>query len=153
MKFPSLTYDVHDDPDFFNVFVMAEGIRVGQLLVERVGANRARLSDVKVMAKYKRRWTLTGMLTNAWRHGFSPIELRNRGMGADLLNRLAEWCENRQIDEVYGSVVQSDLQETPSLPGWYEKRGFNVGPPSGECLPHAVKMVVWRRHSTSAEGG
>jgi len=78
---------------------------------------------------------------------FSPIAL-----APGLLNRLAEWCERREIDEVYGSVVQSDLRKTPSLLDWYEKRGFDVWQPSDECLPNAVKMVVWRRRASIVVG-
>jgi hypothetical protein len=43
---PSLSYETHDEPDYFYVFVKVGIERVGELLAIKVGDDRAQLSDI-----------------------------------------------------------------------------------------------------------
>jgi GNAT superfamily N-acetyltransferase len=141
---PSLSYETHDEPDYFYVFVKVGIERVGELLAIKVGDDRAQLSDIKVARDWKRLRKWRERLTKEPFRKFDSISLQNLGIGTDLLRRLLEWCARNGIVEVHGSVVESDLRETPRLLEWYEKRGFVACSPSSDCLPIAVSMVVWK---------
>lgn len=67
---------------------------------------------------------------------------RGRGIGTELLMKVVQEAQKAGIVEIYGSVVQEDLDSFPGLLDWYERFGFDVLEPDTECVGRAVKKVV-----------
>lgn len=49
---------------------------------------------------------------------------RHRGLGTELLNIIVDHARRNSIRHIYGSIVQEDIDRTPSLVEFYKKRGF-----------------------------
>ncbi len=144
-----LLFDVIDEDSYFYVFVKVGHDRVGELKAEKLDEGRARLSDIRIKDDWLRRRTWVERLRSRPFVKIESCSFQGVGIGSELLAAFFAWCCRQNIDHVYGSVVASDLNQTPALLDWYRKRGFRIEEPSKECLPMAVKMVVWNRNDPS----
>lgn len=70
-----------------------------------------------------------------------PIYFRKRGIGTAIVSQVFDLAQDQQVSRVYGYVTQSDLDETPTLLGWYEELGFTICEPDGNEIVPAVKMI------------
>jgi GNAT superfamily N-acetyltransferase len=141
---PHVQHYVHDEPDYFYVFVNVGPHRIGEMLVNKVDEGRARLGNIDVKKKWKRArpWSERLLSFNFSSHEF--VNFQGKGIGSELLDRLRSWCSRNGITEVFGSVTTDDLEKTPGLLEWYAERGFATHPPSEESLEGSVAMVVWK---------
>lgn len=144
-----ISYDVIDEDTYFYIFVKIGHTRVGELKAEKVDVCRARLSDIRMKDDWLRPRAWKERLRSRPFVRAEPISLRGKGIGSRLLTDFLQWCRRKKINHVYGSIVASDLDHTPTLLDWYRKRGFRTEEPSSECLPMAVKMVVWNEGKVS----
>lgn len=112
---------VNTDDNLWSIDIFMHGKCVGRLHGLRCGA-RFLLSDIN----------LTGDSN------------KHRGFGSQLLDTLCSEAKAKGIAEVYGSVTHDDIKRTPGLLVWYQKHGFAVCEPDGECLSNAAKKIVWR---------
>lgn len=149
MDIPSVTYEVFDESEYFYVFAMVGSERVGELLASKVCDGLACLGDIKVKREWNRLRGWGERLKSEPFRKFDTINFQNIGIGTNLIQNLKSWCTRNNIVELYGSVVPSDLKETPLLLIWYERRGFRICDPTVESLPGAVKMVVWKSKPSS----
>ncbi|MES2437463.1 MAG: hypothetical protein V4584_00260 [Verrucomicrobiota bacterium] len=147
MNIPSVSYDVVDESGYFYVSAKVGCERVGELLVDKIAVERARLGSIEVKCDWSRRRSWRERLKKEPLQIFDTISFRNRGIATNLIERLAGWCSRNGVGEVFGSVVESDLKKTPRLLEWYERRGFRICEPTDECLPESVKMVVWKSNT------
>ena len=53
-------------------------------------------------------------------------DLRGLGIGSRLLELVISESKMVGADEIWGSVVESDLQQNRNLLGWYQQHGFQV---------------------------
>ncbi len=75
------------------------------------------------------------------------ISFRRRGIGSDMLDRLIVEASALGVEEVWGSVVEKDVNRSASLLRWYEHRGFTILEPDDECMLAAVKKISRRIQS------
>jgi GNAT superfamily N-acetyltransferase len=96
------------------------GVRIGWLWCERDG-DGLKISDLHVEQEY-----------------------RGHGIGDQLLRMVLEAADRRGISAVWGLITADDLKRSHHLPGWYERRGFQVVKPDlqdKQDLPGAAKNV------------
>mgnify|MGYP003594424609 CR=1 FL=1 len=67
---------------------------------------------------------------------------RGHGIGKCLLDEFLKTAREEAISEVWGSVTQDDIQQTPYLLDWYQRLGFTISEPDGECIETAAKKIV-----------
>ena len=66
---------------------------------------------------------------------------RRQGLGTKLLDLSIEHAKERNVQCIYGSVMQDDIARTPGLVEWYERYGFQrCGPYSG-CIRNAAAWI------------
>jgi len=113
---------------------------------------RWKLCDLKVEEGIQLSWPLPFRVL-AWL-GLSRRQrkLRGQGIGTRLLERVLAEADAAGVDELWGAVVPVDLERWPGLLAWYERHGFTVSEPDGECLEHAVKKITRRRSGGPATG-
>ena len=58
---------------------------------------------------------------------------RGKGIGNLILERLLTEAAALGVVEVWGVVVQDDLDRAPFLLRWYERHGFTISEPDEEC--------------------
>ncbi len=74
-------------------------------------------------------------------------QFRRRGLGDILLSRIVSWAQIAGIEEVWGGIVLEDINESPFLLDWYQRRGFKVefpeAPGTRTSLPVENDYSVW----------
>ena len=68
--------------------------------------------------------------------------LKHRGIGSQILDMLIAKARSEGIADIYGSVTQDDIENTPYLIDWYQRHGFVLTEPDQECIPGAKKKIV-----------
>jgi hypothetical protein len=58
-----------------------------------------------------------------------------------MLRRTIEESIRKGIREIWGCVVQRDIDATPSLLDWYARRSFVVSEPDHDSMEGAVKKI------------
>ncbi len=103
--------------------------------------NSVKLVDIKVSSAYPIPRT---RLERLLRRPGNEIDFRGRGIGSQLLKLVISESKKVGADKIWGSVVESDLQQNGDLLGWYQRHGFQVLEPDGRDrnVTQAVKMVV-----------
>ena len=136
----------------YRLTVTIDGLVIGKLHAVIQSETSVLLSDVKVeRAVVTRRIPLRRLLSKVW-PGIGTRSFRGRGIGTRMLDHFLGWCRAGGRNEVYGSVVQPDLDDTPGLLDWYRRHGFTIHPPDNRCLANAVWMVVWRNNVPHPSG-
>lgn len=126
------------------LWVMDGKSRVGKLTAVIQENNQVLLSDVEVEAAVMARWFPLRRLFAKWYPSIGTTNYRQRGIGTLLLESLLTWCSENGVSEVFGTVVQEDLVNTPVLLGWYARHEFEILPPDDRCIGNAVHLVVWK---------
>jgi hypothetical protein len=126
------------------LWVMDGRSRVGKITAVIQDNNQVLLSDVEVEAAVMTRWFPFRRLIAKWWPSIGTTNYRKRGIGTLLLKSLLTWCRKNGVSEVFGTVVQKDLVNTPVLLGWYARHGFEICPPDGRCIGNAIHLVVWK---------
>ena len=133
------------DGDLIVIVAIRDNHSVGRLTGLFDDGHRALLQDVKVEEAAKiKRGLLDCILGRTRTQSF-----RRRGVGSRLLTEFLAICQRRAVREVVGSVVQHDLDATPTLMEWYARHGFKKRVPSESPLPeryrppNTVWEVVW----------
>ena len=126
---------------------------IGSLTAIKQDNNTIQLSDILVGKDVMMRHIpFRSWLCLLWpRIGMKSF--RGCGIGHRLLVHFLNYCRANGIAEAYGSIVQIDLDETPTLLAWYRRHGFEVLPPDSRCVWNAVSMVVWRNADPHSTGG
>lgn len=80
-----------------------------------------------------------------WLHSFGlrrrALNLRGRGVARKLLDHVIEYARSEHIQELRGSVMPQDIEQIPHLLAWYQRRGFRLTDPDGDCLSGAAKKI------------
>ncbi len=139
-----VTYEMHLDHGNFLAWAKVGGRRVGDLATVNQGSRVMLLGFVEAYDAVSVSDSVIARLIRKVRPDFKIESFRKRGIGTQLLLMLLAHCRENDIAEIYGSVVQSNLDENPGLLGWYQKHGFEVRSPDSRCLRGAVSMVVWK---------
>jgi GNAT superfamily N-acetyltransferase len=138
--------DLHQEVfgDLVRLWVMDGRSRVGKITAVIQENNQVLLSDVEVEAAVMTRWFPFRRLIAKWYPSIGTTNYRRRGIGTLLLKSLLTWCSENGVSEVFGTVVQKDLVNTPVLLDWYARHGFEIRPPDGRCIGNAIHLVVWK---------
>ncbi len=137
----------------FSIQSTLGGITVGSLTAVICTETTVQLSDVEVGNAVDTSSVPFRRYVRKWKPRFGMTSFRGRRIGTKMLKCFLDWCRANGKIEVYGTVVQSDLDETPGLLGWYQRHGFEVHPPDDRCLRNAVCMIVWRNYDLHSPGG
>jgi hypothetical protein len=124
---------------------MGSGRRVGHAYCSLV-EGRLKLSDIHVehrLIQRESRWSALCSFLGKPTHEAS-INLRGRGIGTILLNRVISDARRARVKSIWGSVSLDDIETTPALLAWYQKRGFQIHEPDHECLDRAGKKIVMK---------
>lgn len=117
-----------------------KGLRAGHLHFFNNGEGVVRLGDIKVFgANDAKPGLLERILHITGMRRYNG--LRSRGIGTVLLSRFFELARKNSVKRIYGSVVASDLDNTPSLLQWYVRHRFVILPPDQECIPNAKHKI------------
>src|SRR6476659_1627224 len=108
-------YDVIDEDTYFYVFVEIGYARIGELKADKVDAGRARLSEIWMKNDWLRRRTWRERLSSRPFVEADLYSFRGQGIGSRLLTAFFDWCRRQKIDHVHGSIMASDLNQTPAL--------------------------------------
>lgn len=128
---------------FYTLEATVGSRRVGSLVAVMQSEASILLSDVKVGKDVAMAGKRSGIL--GWLQPKPQVaSFRGRGIGNMMLRHFIGWCHDEGITEVFGTIVQSDIEETPWLLDWYRRNGFEVRPPDERALRNAVHMVFWR---------
>ncbi len=141
-----------DSPQY-NLWAIAGNSTVGRLVASEMAEGQMQLSDLEVKTEVATSHTQTSWFTRWLRRKPVVESFRGRGIGNLMLKHFLAWCREMNMSEVYGSVVQMDMDETPWLLDWYIRHGFEVRAPDDRCLGNAVHMVVWTNNSVQSSGG
>jgi hypothetical protein len=143
MGLGKIEYMIIDDEEF-DAEARLNGMRIGYANCVRTG-DRLMLADIKIFDEPPQgRPTLIRRLQSFFGAG-RPIQLRRRGIGSELLALVLREADSAGIRETWGSVTHEDLNNQPALLAWYQRHGFLIAEPDGECVNGAVKKVVRRR--------
>ncbi|HRZ13565.1 MAG TPA: GNAT family N-acetyltransferase [Kiritimatiellia bacterium] len=69
---------------------------------------------------------------------------KGRGIGRRLLDAFLKTAQESGITEIWGSVTQDDIEQTPYLLDWYARLGFTISDPDEECVHTAAKKIVMK---------
>lgn len=138
---------------FYFLYARYRGIRVGSLSAKILPFNSVRLSDVKVETEVLTRDFRLRWIVARWWPRLGMESFRGRGIGTRMLETFLDWCRENGVSEVFGSVVQEDMNETPTLLAWYGRHGFQVSEPDDRCLRQAVHKMTWRGDDPQPSGG
>ncbi len=75
------------------------------------------------------------------------LKYKGQGIGRRLLDAFVKTAQEEGISEVWGSVTQEDIQQTPYLLDWYQRLGFTISDPDEECVHTAAKKIVLKLKS------
>ncbi|MFT5725933.1 MAG: GNAT superfamily N-acetyltransferase [Desulforhopalus sp.] len=117
-----------------------KGLRAGHLHFFDNGEGVACLGDIKVFgANDVKPGLLERIIHIAGMRRYNGF--RNRGIGTALLSRFFELARKNNVKRIYGLVVVSDLDDTPSLLQWYVGHCFIILPPDQECIANAKHKI------------
>lgn len=102
---------------------------------------RLLIADIRVDDRHLVRWPFCHNLLRRLGVPCRWVSFRGRGIGGRMLKRLLLEAEAIGVEEVWGSVVQSDIDRSPFLIQWYVRHGFAVTEPDGECVNDAVHKI------------
>jgi len=71
----------------------------------------------------------------------NPINYRGRGLGTALLGLAVTSAKGKGVKHIYGSIVQKDINKTPNIVEFYERRGFKKVAHYPGCLANAVAYI------------
>ena len=77
--------------------------------------------------------------------GKKPItmDFQRRGLGSTLLEFVIAQGRSQKIEIIRGGIVQGAAQDSPWLPEWYRKHGFQTRKNDGS-EPAAVAVIIER---------
>ncbi len=134
---------VANDDAFIILEARIDGIRVGRAVCSRDGG-RLQLGDIEVELEMPRSHrSLASRLTRRLT-GCTPMQLRGRGIGRELLKRVLQAADSAGVSEVWGNVTQADLERSPFLLTWYQRYGFELEATDDESVQGSVCKVVRR---------
>ena len=136
-----ISVELDKDELFWDVEAFWRHTRVGYCWCEQRG-DRLYISDLKVESEHLTHWPFLCHLPVISRFACSKIDFRHRGIGSRLINRIISEAAAAGVREVWGSVTQSDIDQTPFLLQWYERMGFVVSEPDHECVATAAKKIT-----------
>jgi GNAT superfamily N-acetyltransferase len=125
-----------------NVHVEAfwRGSRVGYAWCEK-NANRLHISDFNVESEFPcPARGIEAFLFPSRRN--RTKNFRKQGLGSTILQRVIDECTKEGLSEIWGGVVQLDLDATPQLLEWYARRGFEIIEPDAETREAAKKISM-----------
>jgi GNAT superfamily N-acetyltransferase len=127
---------------------------VGRLTAVLLSEHMILLGDLRVDEKVETGDAHVSLPVLRWlRPKEKTKSFRGRGIGSMMLEQFLNWCRETKISEVFGSVTQSDLKESPWLLDWYRRHGLEVRPPDKRCIGNAMHMVVWKNEGFHPSGG
>ena len=106
-----------------------------------VEPRRIKLCDIRVHDRLEYRRSLIDRLFSGSQTYVQSF--RRCGVGKALLGRVFVEVTRLEATEIWGVVVQSDLQESPFLMDWYQRNGFEISGLDEECrdLPNVVHKI------------
>lgn len=75
---------------------------------------------------------------------YKKLNFRGLGIGSRLLAAFISEARKLGIREIWGSVQDGDVMQTPHLLDFYQKHGFSITEPDAECKGHAKWKIVMR---------
>ena len=149
-----LVVELHQDVGdiVFCLWAMDGKFKVGELTAVIQEKNTVLLSDLIVNEAVVTRPFPFRRILCTWWPRIGTTNYRQRGVGTKMLNSFLVWCMENQITQVFGSVVQRDLDTTPTLLAWYVRHGFEIRQPDSRCIGNAVHLVVWENDGSAISG-
>ena len=141
MNMNRLHFQVERDEGDIDIDAMIAGVKVGHVKTVRDG-DRLLLADLNVADSIPRQWPVFPNLLRAVLGERPPWSARGKGIGRELLRRVLEEADTTGVCEIWGSMTSRDIKKTPYLVKWYERLGFLVREPDGECIRDAAQKVV-----------
>jgi GNAT superfamily N-acetyltransferase len=134
------------DGPFWRFIALMNGRRVGYAYCHQT-SGRLNIQDLHVYDSLRPPWSITDPIRVLLRLPRPAVNFRGNGIGTVLITRIIEEARKEQIQEIWGSVKQDDVNATPGLLDWYQRRGFMILEPDAECL----KDSAWRISLTFPE--
>lgn len=129
------------DDIFWNVRALWRGTEIGKIDCDREG-NRLKISDIQLEEKhYPHLSPLRKFLCNIGVCS-RTINFRGNCIGSHMLDCLFAEARKAGIEEIWGFLIQGDIDKTPRLLAWYTRHGFTVSEPDSECEKRAVKKIT-----------
>ena len=75
---------------------------------------------------------------------YKNLNFRGLGIGSRLLHAFINAAKQLRIREIWGSVTEGGVKETPYLLDFYKRHGFSITEPDAECMGHAKWKIVMR---------
>lgn len=135
----SVTPEISDG--LWTLFAHWHGREVGYLYAVYID-RRLCLQDFKIEERLRLSWPPCLAFLALLGVQRRTRSFRGQGVGSLLMETLIALAGPRGVREVWGSVTQHDIDETPFLLSWYERLGFAVRAPDGECIGNAVKKIT-----------
>jgi GNAT superfamily N-acetyltransferase len=103
--------------------------------------DRLKICDFKVNDKITVRWPFWHNLLVFLGIPVRKQNFQGLGVGTRMMTLVIEEAKKAGIQEIWGSVVQMDIEQTPNLLKWYEGQGYILLEPDEECLNGAIKKI------------
>lgn len=133
---------VSDDDNFFHVKLKYRDEVVGEVKCILRSPDEMQLADILVYDEVVHSpQNFFDMFLKIVFGRNKTVNYRQRGLGTTLLNFVISHAHNRGVKRVYGTVVERDITNRPSLFQWYQRHGFKVGDATCEDIPGAVARV------------
>lgn len=107
-----------------------------------ISQNRLEIADMKVDNNHPIPWPIFHVFLIRMGFKVRRRSFRNKGIGSLLLRRVLAEADAMGIEEVWGSVTEDDIAQSPFLLAWYERRGFTVIEPDVECIKTAFRKIT-----------
>lgn len=123
-----------------------------------IEGERLRISDLKVDGRAFIPYPFAHNLLMALCVPPRSRNFRRRGIGDLIMQEVFSEARKAGIRELWGSVMQADIERAPWLLDWYGRLGFAVMEPDAECIPGAARKILMRiegngRPDRHGEGG
>jgi GNAT superfamily N-acetyltransferase len=133
---------LEDSNDFFHVELRQGGQYVGEAKCLVRVPDTMELTDIRIRDDSDPpESTIERIMKIAAESKSNMKSYRRRGIGTALLQLVIDHVRERQLSRICGSIVEKDIERTPNLIEWYEKRGFKKGGPYPGCINKAVAWI------------
>lgn len=135
-----VTLEVTEEHGDLSVDAMWRGDSIGYAYCG-LGVSEIEISNIVVKSNVPVPDTFIKKVCSACGIAFTGADMRGNGVGSLLLNRVIEEAKGRGVREIWGSIVQKDLDVSPFLLAWYARHGFVITEPDERCIKGSVKKV------------
>jgi len=129
---------IHEDSnEFFSVELRRKGEWVGKLEADFRFPNLMMIEDIEIRNDFERTDSFMASI-------MQPKDkkcYRGQGLGTALLKLAIDAGKKKNLKRICGSIVRKDVDRTPDLIEFYERRGFKRISSYPGCLANALAYI------------